>query len=450
MRVAPCFLLLLVLGCNLTDLTPPTDGPPTCDPECPVGSECGLDELDQAACFCIDGHGGEDCSTCLQGFAKTAEGLCVADPCNERSCLGPNQLSGTCEPLATGDFKCACAPGFGGDKCDQAEGGCALDPCQNGGTCSTDDQGQTSCACVGGFTGDTCETCPEGFNDTCTACLPGRFGADCSLSCDATLGVEFARGDAVSRTPIFITNTTNEDYGRATSEAQPGVTVEFALPEGFALGTLDFYDDNGAKVPHTFVTPGAAGEMTRALLRLPAPLPKKSTATVFMYIGGNAMPNLVSDVINGTGGWAVDENNLSLVAPPIEERFLSVQIRQISPNQVRVLVLDNSDDPQALGSLRIDDKENDLPREVIKQYANLAMGSSAEAFRIEEDFTIIDDSFQVTLAARESTRIGIIFGDDIFTMGDPEGIVMRTRSYNRTPAIPAASQVTLCPGQDKP
>lgn len=72
--------------------------------------------------------------------------------CGELVC----QNTGQCV-TSGGAPHCECAPGFGGDECEQNVDDCASAPCQNGGVCG-DRVGDYICACPSGFTGKSCET----------------------------------------------------------------------------------------------------------------------------------------------------------------------------------------------------------------------------------------------------------------------------------------------------
>ena len=64
---------------------------------------------------------------------------------------------GTCASIGKKSFRCACAYGFYGDRCDFAVP--CRDPrraCLNGGTCVNDGLTNSSCLCAGGFIGERC------------------------------------------------------------------------------------------------------------------------------------------------------------------------------------------------------------------------------------------------------------------------------------------------------
>lgn len=44
--------------------------------------------------------------------------------------------SGTCENTAPDRYRCTCAEGLSGDRCEIVEHPCATQPCKNGGTCT--------------------------------------------------------------------------------------------------------------------------------------------------------------------------------------------------------------------------------------------------------------------------------------------------------------------------
>lgn len=43
---------------------------------------------------------------------------------------------GTCENTAPDRYRCTCAEGLSGDRCEIVEHPCATQPCKNGGTCT--------------------------------------------------------------------------------------------------------------------------------------------------------------------------------------------------------------------------------------------------------------------------------------------------------------------------
>jgi len=62
--------------------------------------------------------------------------------------LPPCEHGGTCVNTP-GSFRCACAAGYTGDRCETNIDECASNPCQNQGTC-LDDRGRFTCLCMNG------------------------------------------------------------------------------------------------------------------------------------------------------------------------------------------------------------------------------------------------------------------------------------------------------------
>ena len=75
--------------------------------------------------------------------------------------------------VAADAFKCICARGWTGDKCQASVNECSSSPCKNGGKCS-DLQGSYSCECTPGFVGSSCAT----DKDECGS-LPCWNGGTC-------------------------------------------------------------------------------------------------------------------------------------------------------------------------------------------------------------------------------------------------------------------------------
>ena len=121
------------------------------------------------------GDGGADGTAFVAGGAggeSTDDGVdsCASNPCHNGA---------SCQDLPAG-FTCTCAPGFGGDTCEDDY--CAQLGCENGGTCTRHDGG-AECDCAPGFGGETCEddycaqlSCENG--GTC-ARLDGGAECDC-------------------------------------------------------------------------------------------------------------------------------------------------------------------------------------------------------------------------------------------------------------------------------
>ncbi|XP_058798231.1 protein slit isoform X2 [Phymastichus coffea] len=111
--------------------------------------------------------------------------VCYTTPC---------QNGGLCEALPNKHFRCKCAPGYHGDRCQHKIDACYGNPCRNAGTCKVLEEGRFSCNCAPGYEGLRCETniddcvkhkCEN--NATChdlvqayrCDCLPGFTGEYC-------------------------------------------------------------------------------------------------------------------------------------------------------------------------------------------------------------------------------------------------------------------------------
>jgi hypothetical protein len=113
---------------------------------------------------------------CESGFVDNHAGRCVPmnDECAMQSVCAPDA---TCDDPsnASGDFTCACKPGFSGDgkTCAQADP-CADNPCGDGrGSCSVAADGGHSCSCNAGYVA---------IGGACVCDLSGTFAARASLS----------------------------------------------------------------------------------------------------------------------------------------------------------------------------------------------------------------------------------------------------------------------------
>jgi hypothetical protein len=121
------------------------------------------------------------CRACSAGCAAgeyevspctlTADRVCLVD----EDCSGnPCGSGGTCvEKLGSGNFSCACAPGFSGPMCTVEETSCTDSPCLNGGVCQITSNSSFVCLCPFGYTGVLCSI-PE-----CTASHCNEDGYVC-------------------------------------------------------------------------------------------------------------------------------------------------------------------------------------------------------------------------------------------------------------------------------
>ncbi|WP_373045709.1 hypothetical protein [Vulgatibacter sp.] len=128
--------------------------------DCGAAGVC-VDDVAGPACICDEGHEGERCEGCADGWDDAdGEGRC------ERVC--PEGYAGeACDLCAAGhqdnDGDGTCTPGCGA----------AALPCGPGGIC-VDGSGTATCRCDEGHAGSTCKECEAGWqdNDGDGRCLP--------------------------------------------------------------------------------------------------------------------------------------------------------------------------------------------------------------------------------------------------------------------------------------
>ncbi|XP_047346786.1 protein slit isoform X5 [Vespa velutina] len=121
---------------------------------------------------------------------QPAEVLAKCDLCYTAPC----QNGGLCEALPDRQFRCKCAPGYHGDRCQHKIDACYGNPCKNSGTCKVLEEGRFSCDCAPGYEGLRCESnvddCANNKcanNATCIDlvqayrcdCTPGFMGEYC-------------------------------------------------------------------------------------------------------------------------------------------------------------------------------------------------------------------------------------------------------------------------------
>ncbi|XP_015606545.1 protein slit isoform X1 [Cephus cinctus] len=121
---------------------------------------------------------------------QPAEVLAKCDVCYTVPC----QNGGICETLPERQFRCKCAPGYHGDRCQNKIDACFGNPCWNAGTCKVLEEGRFGCLCAPGYEGSRCENnvddCAENKcanNATCVdlveayrcECAPGFMGEYC-------------------------------------------------------------------------------------------------------------------------------------------------------------------------------------------------------------------------------------------------------------------------------
>ena len=192
---------LLLLAIVIVSQFQPAPAPDSSRP-CSEGSDClngGV--CASGSCVCVAGFSGRLCEVSpdrcqwpvpvhCAGSARCVDGVCVRpEPCDDISC-GDH---GSC---AYG--VCVCDSGWSGEDCLDVDE-CASQPCYNGGACFHSGDvtesdvsslgaawsGQFVCACASGFSGDRCQ-CPDcGQHGSCQPdsgmcqCLAGYAGMSC-------------------------------------------------------------------------------------------------------------------------------------------------------------------------------------------------------------------------------------------------------------------------------
>uniref|UniRef100_A0A673CQ13 Notch receptor 2 n=1 Tax=Sphaeramia orbicularis TaxID=375764 RepID=A0A673CQ13_9TELE len=167
----------------------------TCYPKNPCANRgvCILLSLDKYKCQCARGWTGPRCER---------EDSCLSSPCAN---------GGTCSSLSGGSYKCTCPSGYTGPRCLNDTNECAATPsiCQNDGMC-INTPGSYKCVCTPGFTGRHCEssyipcspspclnggTCHQNSETSYSChCLPGFNGTNCENNIDDCPGHQCANG----------------------------------------------------------------------------------------------------------------------------------------------------------------------------------------------------------------------------------------------------------------
>ncbi|XP_068762183.1 ZP domain-containing protein-like [Montipora capricornis] len=139
---------------------------------------------DQASCNLSASNSvfGDPCFGTVKYLRVTYECIEAPDPCDSDPC----QNGGTCTNLGDNNFECECAPGFGGDICEEELDPCANNPCKNGGTCTDLGDSIFECECATGYTGSRCrkdvDECKDnngGCQDLCVNTM-GSYHCACS------------------------------------------------------------------------------------------------------------------------------------------------------------------------------------------------------------------------------------------------------------------------------
>ena len=177
---------------------------------CTPGSSCSAGR-DSYTCACLAGMSGTDCSE------NTPADACGSNPCAH---------GGSCSVGESGDYACACSPGYAGENCEVDIDECSSSPCLSGGVC-TDGVNGFVCACPDQLAGRQCEiSCPDGYSgefcgvaspycspETCLnggscseeyggfscACPPSHTGARCELENSCSINVCLNGGECGNR-----------------------------------------------------------------------------------------------------------------------------------------------------------------------------------------------------------------------------------------------------------
>ncbi|CAI9731602.1 neurogenic locus protein delta-like [Octopus vulgaris] len=143
---------------------------------CENGGSCKFDPTSNYTCSCPPSFKGSNCQ-----YKRCPR----ENPCSN---------DGKCVEIHTG-YRCHCAEGFTGDRCEKHVKSCDKIVCENHGTCVMGEVGGW-CACPKGFTGDFCEkeinecqsspcqnggTCVEYFDDYACSCPSDYGGKNCEL-----------------------------------------------------------------------------------------------------------------------------------------------------------------------------------------------------------------------------------------------------------------------------
>uniref|UniRef100_A0A672IXN3 Neurogenic locus notch homolog protein 2-like n=1 Tax=Salarias fasciatus TaxID=181472 RepID=A0A672IXN3_SALFA len=139
---------------------------------CSVSMSDGVPVPSSASCTCPLGFTGQHCQT-------PQNSTCYPNnPCTNR---------GVCTLLSLEKYKCECARGWTGPRCEH-EDSCLSSPCANGGKCSSHSGGSYTCSCPQGYKGPRCLNDTDECEDTPTLCqnegvcvnTPGSYKCNCA------------------------------------------------------------------------------------------------------------------------------------------------------------------------------------------------------------------------------------------------------------------------------
>lgn len=112
-------------------------GTPLCLSQPCMNNGLCLDLFNHYSCDCAPGWGGEYCQNDIDE--------CGSGPC----------IHGSCRDLL-GKYECDCARGYSGPRCDEDVDECQEQPCEHGGSC-TNTRGGYNCTCPSEYRGPSCQ-----------------------------------------------------------------------------------------------------------------------------------------------------------------------------------------------------------------------------------------------------------------------------------------------------
>ncbi|GFN92909.1 hypothetical protein PoB_001941500 [Plakobranchus ocellatus] len=181
-------------------------------------TSCSANEAGDPVCTnCTDGHGGNRCEFCLDGYFGTPEnatnngGNCSLCNCNDRAdtCDTRTGQCINCRNNTAGNNCEICAPGFFGNAMTET---CQECTCSNyPGATGNCDHVTGECECLPNVGGETCDVC----DDTTFNLTAGRGCEPCNCSADGSLSLVCNKttGDCPCRDLV---------QGRTCAECEPG------------------------------------------------------------------------------------------------------------------------------------------------------------------------------------------------------------------------------------
>lgn len=142
--------------------------------------------------------------------------------------------------------RCACAPGWSGEKCEEDEDECLSSPCEEGGACLQDKAGSYRCLCAAGRGGARCEITAAGYDEV--AALAEAAPSSCEGLgrggfFDGVGGGAVALPPLGESLPLFSTAFWLRPFSLPEGEAQRVI-----LSSGGGLGEPELYLEDGALI----------------------------------------------------------------------------------------------------------------------------------------------------------------------------------------------------------